>query len=149
MKKVIITILCLFIYGIGTAQILVPVKWDTRVDKISNTEFELIAIAKIENNWHLYSQIVPDNGPLPTKFTYQGNIAYLKIGNTSEEQGKINLDPIFKMEIKYFQKEAMFKQRIKLKNNKPFQVNCIVEYMACDDSRCLPPTEVKLVFNVN
>jgi hypothetical protein len=149
MKKGILIIIVLFIYVRGTAQVLEPVKWVTTVKKISNTEYELITTANIDAIWHLYSQNVPENGPIPTKFTYEGNGNYLRKGNTSEEEGNTSLDPVFKMNIKYFKKEATFKQRIKLKTNEKFQIIGVVEFMACDDSRCLPPTEIELVFNIN
>jgi thiol:disulfide interchange protein DsbD len=53
------------------------------------------------------------------------------------------------MQITYFANKADFKQRIKLKGKKPFQVKSIVEFMVCDDSKCLPPSEVDLVFSIN
>ncbi|MEC3906743.1 protein-disulfide reductase DsbD domain-containing protein [Tamlana sp. 2201CG12-4] len=129
-------------------QILKPVKWATSVNKVSDTEAELIVTATIEDGWHLYSQSVPEDGPKPTSFVFEGNGNYLKKGNTKEEEGHTVNDPIFEMEIKYFDKKATFKQRIKLKNQNAFKVNAEVEFMVCDDTRCLPPTQVDLVFDV-
>ncbi len=130
------------------SQILDPVKWSTSVNKISDSEYELIATATIEDQWHLYSQNVPENGPIATSFVFEGNANYLKKGNTKEEEGHTVNDPVFEMIIKFFETKASFKQRIKLKTKKAFQVNAVVEFMVCDDSRCLPPTEVDLVFDV-
>ena len=149
MKIRVLIVMMLFIQGIGMAQILEPVKWVTSVKKISNTECELITTAKIDASWHLYSQNVPDNGPIPTTFTYEGNGNYLKKGNTSEENGDTSLDPVFKIDIKSFKNEVTFRQRIKLKTQNSFRIVGVVEFMACDDSRCLPPTEVELVFKIN
>lgn len=139
----------IFIASYINAQILEPVKWTTSTKKISDTEYVLIATANIDDKWHLYSQNVPENGPIPTSFTYEGNGNYLKKGNTSEEEGHTVDDPVFNMKIKYFETKASFEQRIKVKSKKPFEVSAIVEFMVCDDSRCLPPTEVDLVFNIN
>lgn len=97
---------------------------------------------------HLYSQVVPEDGPIPTRFSYQSNEKYLKKGNTQEESGETVFDPVFEMDIKYFDSKATFKQRIRLKGKVPFTVKGTVEFMVCDESRCLPPTEVELVFNV-
>lgn len=141
-------IIVFFTISIAQSQILEPVKWSTSIQKISITEFELIATATIETNWHLYSQDVPDGGPIPTSFTFEGNENYLKKGNTLEEAGHVVNDPVFEMEIKYFEKKASFKQRIKLKSQEAFKVNATVEFMVCDDSRCLPPTDVNLIFNL-
>jgi thiol:disulfide interchange protein DsbD len=148
MKKVIL-IFALIISFMAKAQILNPVKWKTAVTKISDSEYELVATASIESGWHLYSQNVPENGPIPTSFTFEGNSNYLKKGNTAEEKGNTVYDPIFEMQITYFANKADFKQRIKLKGKKPFQVKSIVEFMVCDDSKCLPPSEVDLVFSIN
>jgi Thiol:disulfide interchange protein DsbD, N-terminal len=130
------------------AQILDPVKWTTSVNMISETEYELVTTASIDNEWHLYSQTVPDGGPIPTSFVYEGNGKYLKKGNTKEDKGHTIEDPVFEMEIKYFEHKAMFKQRIKLKAKGVFAINGIVEYMVCNDTQCLPPTEVDLVFEI-
>ncbi|WP_434035695.1 protein-disulfide reductase DsbD domain-containing protein [Formosa sp. 4Alg 33] len=147
--KMIILVFAFLIGGMSQAQILDPVKWSTSVNKISETEYELIAIADIEKEWHLYSQRVPEDGPIPTSFVYAGNGNYLKKGNTLEGKGHVIQDPVFEMEIKYFENKAEFRQRIKLKGEVPFKIEAIVEFMVCDDSRCLPPTEKELVFDIN
>jgi Thiol:disulfide interchange protein DsbD, N-terminal len=130
------------------AQIFVPVKWTTSVNMISDTEYELVTTALIDDEWHLYSQTVPDEGPIPTSFVYEGNGKYLKKGNTKEDQGHVVNDPVFGMKIKYFEEKAVFKQRIKLKSKGVFTINAVVEFMVCDDTQCLSPTEVDLVFEI-
>ncbi len=147
MKKVIL-ILLLLVFAIGNSQILEPVKWSTKVVKISDKEYELMATATIDAKWHLYSQTVPENGPIPTTFLFKSSSNYLKKGNTKEEVGHTINDPIFNMKIKFFETKATFKQRILLKNKAPFKVEATVEFMVCDDSKCLPPTEIDLVFNI-
>ncbi len=147
MKHIILAFAFLAI-TFAQAQILEPVKWSTSVTKISDTEYELIATANIDKHWHLYSQTVPEGGPVATTFTFQGNGKFLKKGNTTEDKGQTIDDPVFGMRIKFFETKAFFKQRIKLKAKEAFKINATVEFMVCDDSRCLPPTEVELVFNV-
>lgn len=148
MKKTILFFALLAI-GIVQAQILQPVKWTTSVEKVSDTEYKLISKATIEKGWHLYSQNVPDDGPIPTSFTYDDSNGTLKfIGNTTEEVGHSIDDPIFQMRIKYFEKSAIFQQLVEASDNKA-TVNGTVEFMVCDDSRCLPPTEVELTFNLS
>ncbi|WP_147679028.1 protein-disulfide reductase DsbD domain-containing protein [Algibacter pacificus] len=147
MKKLLI-LLALVCSANSFSQILEPVKWSTSVNKISDSEYELIATATIEENWHLYSQTVPEGGPIATSFTFESNGYYLKKGNTKEEKGHTIHDKIFDMEIKFFELQAVFKQRIKLKGKIPFKVNSTVEFMVCDDARCLPPTEKELSFTI-
>ncbi len=135
MKKIIIL---LFLVSTATySQILEPVKWTTKVEKISNTEYDLILIAAIEKNYHLYSQNVPDDGPRPTAFIFEKNEKYELIGNTKEEKGHIIYDKTFEMKIKYFDTKAIFKQRVKVKNSNDIRVLGEIEFMTCNDSNCI------------
>lgn len=148
MKKFLLAFAAIVLSTAAFAQILEPVKWSTSVEKVSDTEFDLVSKATIEKGWHLYSQNVPADGPIPTSFIYddsEGNFTI--VGNTTEEKGHTIQDPVFEMEIKYFEKTATFKQRIQVKEGAT-TVNGFVEFMVCDDSRCLPPTEVELTFNL-
>lgn len=147
MKKIII-ILGLFFGMFVNAQILEPVKWSTSVKKIADNEFKLISTATIEKGWHLYSQDVPEDGPIPTTFSYNNEKnSFNLVGKTVEEEGSIVEDPVFMMKIKFFDNTAVFEQTIQLLIEETV-VNAIVEFMVCDDSRCLPPTEVDLSFNL-
>ncbi len=132
-----------------TAQIFEPVKWQTSVEHISDSEYYLVSTATIEKDWHLYSQSVPEDGPIPTTFTYDDQGGKIKvIGNTSEEEGHIIDDPVFEMKIKFFETRAVFKQKVNIEG----EVNSIagfVEFMVCDDTKCLPPTEVELSFDLS
>ena len=147
--KTKIFLLLFVITGYVQAQIFEPVTWETSVKKVSDSEYDLIATAKIEKGWHLYSQSVPEGGPVATSFSFEGNANYLKKGNTTEGKGHTVNDPIFEMKIKYFADKAVFTQRIKLRNTRPFEINGSVTFMVCDSSRCLPPTGEDLNFNIN
>lgn len=148
MKHILTLVIVTLINLNSFSQILEPVKWTTSVKKTSDTEAVLIATASIDDNWHLYSQSVPEGGPVATSFSFEGSSNYLKKGNTSESEGLIIDDPVFNMKIKYFATKAIFKQRIKLKTQQAFTVKSAVVFMVCDDARCLPPTEVDLQFEV-
>ncbi len=132
-----------------SAQMYNPVKWATSVEKISDTEYKLISTANIEAKSHLYSQNVDDGGPIPTTFTYiNEDASFNLIEKTTEEEGHTVNDPIFNMRIKYFENKAVFEQKITLLKD----VNTIVgtvEFMACDDEKCSPPTTEDLVFDLN
>ncbi|MCK5814495.1 MAG: cytochrome C biogenesis protein [Flavobacteriaceae bacterium] len=148
MQKIKVGILFLFFGVISQAQIIAPVKWTTSVEKVSDIEYVLVATATIDTGWHLYSQNVPEDGPIPTSFIFEGSSNFLKKGNTKEEKGHTIDDPIFEMQIKYFDTSAKFEQRIKVKISEPFTVNAIVEFMVCNDTQCLPPKEVDLMFQI-
>ena len=148
MKKHLILLFALIAFTVGNSQILEPVKWQTSIEKFSDTEYNLVSKATIESGWHLYSQNVPEDGPIPTTFTFDdANGAFKFIGNTGELEGKTVDDPVFQMRIKFFEKSAIFVQRVQLLGDVT-SVKGTVEFMVCDDTRCLPPTEVDLVFNI-
>ncbi|MFK7782321.1 protein-disulfide reductase DsbD family protein [Psychroserpens sp.] len=150
MKNFIIAICSVVMFSItANAQVFEPVKWETSVEKISNTEYNLISTATIDAGWHLYSQNVPEDGPIPTTFSYKMTSDYEIIDKTQEEEGHTVDDPIFEMKIKFFEDKAEFKQRIKVLNQELSLVEGEVEFMVCDDEKCLPPNYIDLKFNLD
>ncbi len=149
MKKIYLFLLLATVsFASVKSQILDPVKWSTSIKKISETEYDLISKATIENKWHLYSQVVPDNGPLPTNLTFEENSAYKLVGKAKESKGHTIHDPVFDMVITFFENTATFTQRIKLTGDKGTTIKGEVEFMVCDDTRCLPPSYVDLFFKI-
>ncbi|WP_296386617.1 thioredoxin family protein [Winogradskyella sp.] len=137
-KKVLLLCLLAFCFSFNLhSQILEPVKWESSVEKISDTEFNLIFTAKIENGWYIYSQEESD-GPLPTYFEYknqEGN--YKLVGETSEPDVKPKYDKIFEIDVKKFEGEADFIQRIKILNPALKQVEVFLSHQICDDQKCI------------
>jgi thiol:disulfide interchange protein DsbD len=149
MKHLFLFIFAIFLSQTASSQIFEPVKWQTSVEKVSDSEYDLISKATIDEGWHLYSQNVPDDdGPLPTNFNYTKTDSYELTGKTSEEEGKTVDDPVFKMKIKFFEDKAEFRQRIKVVNQELSLVTGEVEFMVCDDKQCLPPSYIDLEFNL-
>ncbi|RXM49170.1 thioredoxin family protein [Flavobacterium sp. YO12] len=148
-KNIFLGSLLLLFSIITQAQIYNPLKWKTSIEKISDTEYELQAKAIIESGWHLYSQEVSDGGPIPTRFTFTKAPEFQLIGAVKEEKGKTINDPIFKMLIKFFEKETTFRQRVKILSSKPFTIKAEVEFMVCNDENCLPPSSDELEFTVS
>jgi len=149
MKKLLLVFVILL--SLNTqAQIFNPVKWTTSVEKVSETQYDLVAKAKIDKGWHIYSQYLSgDDGPIPTTFSFKDSLnTYQLIGKTTEDKGHTEHDKVFNMVIKYFEKEAAFKQRINLLTDKKIVLNEVVNFMVCDDANCLPPTDVALTFVV-
>ncbi|MRX68367.1 thiol:disulfide interchange protein DsbD [Flavobacterium resistens] len=148
-KNIFLVSLLLLFTIMVKAQIYTPIKWKTSVEKISDTEYELQAKATLDTGWHLYSQEVSDGGPIPTHFVFTKTPDFQLIGNVREEKGKTINDPVFKMSIKFFEKETTFRQRIKNIGKKSFKIKTEVEYMVCNDENCLPPSYDELEFDVN
>ena len=150
MKKLAILWVLILSFNALNAQILDPVKWTTAVEKISDSQYDLVATAKLDDKWHLYSQFIEgDDGPIATTFSFKDSLnTYQLIGKTREGKGHTLHDKVFEMVIKFFEKEAVFKQRINLLTDKKLVLNETVNFMVCDDANCLPPTDVDLTFTV-
>ena len=142
-----VIIFFLLIGSVANAQIHKPVVWETSVEKINDADFNLIISATIEDGWHLYSQDVPEGGPIATSITiHEDDEKFQLIGGTSEDEGHEEFDNVFRMNIKFFEDKASFKQKIRLLTNEKIKIEGTLEFMVCDDTFCLPPTEVDFSF---
>jgi thiol:disulfide interchange protein len=130
------------------AQILQPVTWSTSVRTLDAGKLELVATAKIDAGWHVYSQFIGDDGPIPTTFTLPTSKDLKTEGPVREPKPIKEFDKNFGMELAYFAKKADFVITAKRINNAAFTYSAEVEFMVCDDERCLPPDLVSLVFKV-
>ncbi|MCF6347134.1 MAG: thioredoxin family protein [Flavobacteriaceae bacterium] len=150
MKKLLYILSLFFVFTTTiNAQIFEPVKWQTSVEKVSESEFDLVVTATIDEGWHLYSQSIPEDGPIPTTFSFKDvEGKYQLVGKTIEDKGHEEFDKVFEMNIKYFENKATFKQRIKLLTDEKIIITETVEFMVCDDAQCLPPTEEEISFTV-
>jgi thiol:disulfide interchange protein DsbD len=123
------------------AQIETPVKWSYAAKKLNNTEAVVFLRATIQDGWHIYSLNVGDGGPIKTSFKFTPSKEYSLVGAVSEPTPVKKYEEAFKMNVTYFEKTVTFQQKIKLKGN----VSAIkgqLEYMTCNDKKCLPPEDV-------
>ncbi len=140
--------LILLLSTAGFAQIEEPVKWKFSTKDLGNNEYELVFTATIEGQWHLYSQDNnPDDGPVPTTFIFEENANVTFIGKVVEKTESIEkMDKNFGVMVKYFEHKAEFVQKVKV--NGKTKITGYLNFMTCDDSRCLPPTDVDFEFEV-
>ena len=149
MRKIAVSGLVLLLLPLfSISQVLDPVKWSFKTQRTSQYEAELSFIAKVDKGWHLYSQHIPTGGPLPTVFVFNESTDYTLIGEASEPKGVEEYDPNFEMNLKFFDGTVVFKQKIKILNSSAFAITGELEFMCCDDKRCLPPTGVDFDFQL-
>ena len=147
MKKfaILIVLLLSYLAPASAQEFLDPVRWDVSIEKESDDLYNIRMEATIENKWHLYSQIEPEMGPdeigpIPTEFTYDTTPnTYTLVGKTSEPEVPPYFDPIFDMDIVFFENKAVFFQQVKVINPKDLKINVDIYYSVCDDKQCLPP----------
>lgn len=123
--------------------ILDPVQWSFSSNKISDTEYEIIATATIQEHWHVYATKLESNdGPVPTQLTLNENKEIELVGEVVEVGNKKNeYDENFMMQLQYYENKLQLKQKIKFKN--PIQtVSGTVNFMVCDAEQCLPPMDI-------
>jgi thiol:disulfide interchange protein len=145
---VVFSIVILFAQSL-MAQVLDPIDWKFSMDRISEQEAELVFKAAIENKWHLYSQDLPEGGPIPTSFSFDESPGYERVGEVVEiTEAEVKYDASFELDLKMFSYEAEFRQKVKLTGKEAVEITGFVEYMCCDDERCLPPTEEKFSFTI-
>jgi thiol:disulfide interchange protein len=138
MKKFSIVILILLSSISVYSQILTPVIWDSEVKQVDGDTITLLMHASIEENWHLYTQNIPDGGPIPTTFTFENpNNDFELVGETTESESHTSFDKIFEMDLGYFDISATFTQKIKLLNKDLSTVNVLVDFQSCDDEKCI------------
>ncbi|MEC7068705.1 MAG: cytochrome c biogenesis protein CcdA [Bacteroidota bacterium] len=115
-----------------------PVVWVTDFKQLSDTEYLLIFKASMQPKWHLYSQKLPKDGPLPTEFVFEGvGSAFEFVGITKESETVTAFDPIFEMDLSWFEKEAAFQQKIRLLKPEVAAISGEINYQACDDKVCI------------
>jgi len=138
MKKFSIVIFAVLCSLSAFSQIITPVTWDTEVKEIDGDTISLVIYANIIENWHLYTQDIPDGGPIPTTFTFDNpNNDFELIGKTTESESHSSFDKIFEMELGYFDITATFTQKIKLLNKDLSSINVLVDFQSCDDEKCI------------
>ena len=129
-----------------TTQIFTPVKWEVQIEKLSDTEFDLLYTATIEKDWHIYAIDALEDGPISTSVTFLNTRKEYELqGKLREGKGHIAFEELFDKDIKYFEGVAIFRQKIKT-NVDSGTINSELEYMACSNGQCLPPEIVKFNF---
>ena len=139
-----------YIKSEGQGKILNPVKWRFEIEKVSGNDYKLKYIAKVDKGWTVYSQYTADDGPVPTSINYDEISGIELIGKTTESGAKKEgMDPYFGVNVIKFTADKPFviEQKIKVINaSKP--IVGYVNFMACDNEKCLPPTDAEFTLRI-
>ena len=126
-----------------------PIKWSFSVENGEQSTHKIICQAELEPGWYIYSQFLGEDGPIPTTITLDDSGEYaIQGGPTEEGEKKEGHDPLFDMHIVKFSKSATFAQPINLQADNA-TIRGSVEYMTCDDHKCLPPTTAEFTLRVS
>jgi thiol:disulfide interchange protein len=138
----LMAILCLPVL----AQMQDPVQFKTEWKAISDNEAEIVFTGTIERGWHVYSTDLEEGGPTSATF----NIDQIKgaelVGKLTPKGNELDMmDPVFGMQVRFFEGTAVFVQKIKLTGG-DYNITGYLNYGACDDQNCMPPTNVEFTF---
>ncbi len=142
MKKVFLAAIALVLSVSAKAQIESHVKWSYAAKKINATEAVVFLKATIDDKWHMYGLDVKDGGPIKTSFTFAPSKDYSVLGKPSQPAPISKYEPNFKMDVTYFEKSVIFQQKLKLKSANALVVKGQLEFMTCNDQKCLPPEDI-------
>ncbi|MDO9256365.1 MAG: cytochrome c biogenesis protein CcdA [Bacteroidales bacterium] len=142
-KALMLTFILNLLFGVSAfSQLQEPVKWTFKANRINDTIAELQFITKIDATWHLYSQKLPPDGPLPTVFKFDKNNGFQLIGKVAESKSFEEYDEMFEMKVSYFAMQAVFVQKVKIQSNQSVKITGEIDYQACDNKSCISDTKV-------
>lgn len=142
MKKLTLLLLCFSTLTISASAQMNPVTWTYAAEKVSDTDYQVVFTAEVQDGWYIYSQFLGENGPIPTAFEFDQNGGVELVGKASEDGKKTeSYDDIFEMDIIKFAGTTTFKQQVKTAGE-PTKVTGYLTYMTCNDEGCLPPVDV-------
>ena len=147
MRKIISFLLLSFVVYALQAQIKDPVKFKTELTPLSDTEAEVVFTAAIDKGWHVYSTDLGDGGPISATFNVDNKSGVELVGKLKPVGKEVaTFDKLFEMKVRYFENTAKFVQKVKFTGG-AYEIEGYLEYGACDDESCLPPTQVPFKFS--
>jgi len=119
-----------------------PVTFSVKQNQVSPTEVDVIFTGKIQPGWHVYSTGMPDGGPTSATINMEKSDGVEKMGALKAQGNEINkYDELFGMKVRYFENNVSFVQKYKI-TGKTYNIKGYLEYGACNDQMCMPPTTV-------
>ena len=149
MRKLFAILWCVLVSVVAQAQISDPVHFTSQLKDLKNGEAELIFKATIDAGWHVYSTGLGNDGPISATFNKVKMDGAEVVGKLQARGKEIKqYDKLFEMEVRYFENAVTFVQKIKFTKPK-YDIDCYIEYGACNDQACLPPSEAQLKVSGN
>ena len=135
---------CLLFALIANAQMLNPVKFSTQLKTNKTAEAEIVFSGKIDAGWHVYSTNLGSDGPISATFNVTKLDGVELVGKLTPRGKEIaQYDKLFEMKLRYFEGSVQFVQKVKF--TKPnYTIDAYLEYGACNDQNCMPPTSVSI-----
>lgn len=148
MRRTFTILFLLFTAVVLNSQVLEPVTWSFKSEKISDNGYELVMTAEIDEHWHLYAMDIGEGGPIATSFTFEEAVGYTTVGQPfAVTKPEVKYDNSFDMNIGMHSNTAEFRQKVTVSQSL-VTVKGYVTFMSCDDKQCLPPRDVDFAFEL-
>ena len=146
MKKIAsILLLLTALTTVAYAQMVEPIHFSAQLKTSSTDEAEIIFTAKIDKGWHLYSTELGEDGPISASFHINKMDGAQTVGKLMPRGKEVSqFDNMFGMKLRFFEGTGSFVQKIKF-TKANYDIDCYLEYGACNDEMCLPPSQIALV----
>ena len=142
MKRLVLILFVGLLTLAAEGQMVNPVHFSSQLKTLKGGEAEIIFSATIDDGWHVYSTDMGSDGPISATFNVVKMEGVETVGKL-QPRGQVTkqYDKMFGMELRFFEKKGQFVQRVRFTQSK-YVIDCYLEYGACNDEMCLPPTEV-------
>lgn len=150
MKKTLASmVLLLTVLSATFAQMEQHISWKFSTNNLEDNKVEIVCEATVDEGWHVYSSVLPENTAIPTSIEVEENAAYVILDGMSEEPTPtVHYDETYKAELKWFEKKATFKKVVQLKQEGDVVIKGYIESMICNDHTCMPPEMVDFELTV-
>ena len=144
MRQTIATMVALLCAVICAAQMVEPVTFTATLDKGATAEAQIVFSGKIDEGWHVYSVGIGDAGPTEATFNLVAADGIEIVGPLTAQGNEISqYDELFGVKLRFFEGSVRFVQKVRF--TKPdYSIDCYLEFGACSNETCMPPTEVAL-----
>ena len=144
MNRMLISLLAVILSVSVRGQMVDPVHFTSQLKMLEGSEAEIIFSATVDDGWHVYSTDMGDDGPVSATFNTVKMDGAELVGKLKPRGNLVKqYDKIFGMELRFFEKKATFVQKIRFTKER-YHIDCYLEYGACNDEMCMPPTQVEL-----
>ena len=143
MNRIIMSLMAVFLAITSQGQMMDPVHFTSQLKMLDGNEAEIVFSATIDDGWHVYSTDMGDDGPVSATFNVVKMDGAETVGQLKPRGNVVKqFDNMFGMELRFFEKQATFVQKIRFTKPK-YTIDCYLEYGACNDEMCMPPTQVE------
>ena len=142
--RLVLLLLCCCAALAMRGQIVDPVRFTSELRILGDDKGEVVFTGTIDSGWHVYSTDIGSGGPVAATF-HADRLEGVETVGSLQPRGKVisKYDKMFDMEVRYFEHQVTFVQPVRF-TRQQYQIDCYLEYGACNDEMCLPPTSVEL-----